>query len=111
MRLFKKMKMFCKTPKKTDSLNKEMRRLGEGLNGLHDGLVKNSETIESLVKYNLKEISAITENTVNHLYKALLLSKESTSKEWGELTGNFEKLRTAQKLIGEVIGEGGADYE
>lgn len=111
MRFFKKLKIFCKSPKRTDSLDKEMCRLGKNLNRLHDGLIKNSETIEILVEYNLKEVYTIVKNTVNYSYKALLLSKDSTSTDWGELKENFEKLRTAQKLIGEVIGEGGADDE
>lgn len=111
MRFFKKLKKFCGKSQNPDNLNKEMYSLGKNLNRLHDGLIKNSETIESLVEYNLKEVYSTMENTVNPLYKSLLLSKESTSAEWGELKENYEKLRTAQKIIGEVIGKGGADDE
>lgn len=94
-----------------NDFEKQLSELKRQLDELRESLSKNSIVVDNLAQDRLKKAHIIMGYALDTSWLAILadLSFESTAHTVA--TEMFKQLRTAQKLIGEVIGEGGADDE
>lgn len=97
--------------KQPNDFEKQLSELKWQLDELRESLRKNSTVVDNLAQDRLKKAHTIMSYAINTSYSAVLGGLDIYSASYCVTKEMFKQLKTAQKLIGEVIGEGGADDE
>lgn len=103
--------LFKRIEKKLDEIQRQPNELERQLDELLESLSKNSAVVDSLAKDKLKKAHIIISYAIDTSRDAAFRGLDYGSAPYYVATEMFKQLRTAQKLIGEVIGEGGAKNE
>lgn len=101
--------LFKRIEKKLDEIQKQPNELGKQLDELLESLRKIQQWLDSLAKDRLKKAHIIMGYALDTSSYAVLDGLDYGSTSHSVTKEMFIQLRTAQKLIGEVIGGGGDD--
>lgn len=102
---------FKRIEKKLDEIQKQPNELGKQLDELLESLRKNSIVVDNLAQDRLKKAHIILVYAIDTSRAAVFKGLDTYSAPYYVAREMFSQLRTVQKLIVEVIGEGGADDE
>lgn len=103
--------IFKRLEKQLDELQKQPNELGKQLDELLESLSKNSTVVDNLAQDKLKKAHIIMGYALATSRSAVMHGLNLYSAEWYVAQELFNQLETAEELVGEVIGKGGAGDE
>ena len=110
--LFKRIKKkLDEIQKQPNDFEKQLSELNRKLDELRKSLSKNSTVVDNLAQDRLKKAHIIMGYALDTSRPVVITVLNYGNTAYIVATEMFKQLRTAQKLIREVLGEGGADDE